>query len=686
MIVTTEAKPSLSAIKDEIQLGGNGVKSILNAYNRNESIAEYIWNGFDAGATEVDISYEEDELGSLKYLVIKDNGKGIPQEQLSVKFKPFHESEKALEKIDSRHHSLLHGKNGVGRLTFFTFANIATWTTTYRWNQKTYEYSIDIHSNDLQNYSGGKSDKTEVTSVPTSTMVRFEGIRELSAGAVEGEVKQYLLQEFCWFLELFEQKGYSLSLNGEKLDYKEMIQDARNESIIHKESSTTFNVRYIQWKKKLNKEYSRYYLIDAQGDENYKSTTLLNNKGDKFYHSVYIRSDYFDNFMYDEKKDDKQSTLGSESEKINNQHDEEFKYLLAEFNDYLRRMRSPHLQKMADNLVDRYEKAKIIPEVKNDWEIPRNNELKALIKGVYQMQPKIFGTGDSSIEQKKTFVHLLNALLDSDRRDAIYSIIDSVVRLDPREEKLLAELLKTTAMDGIIRTIKMLNDRNVTVDALKAVIFNKSLAALEPDHLQKILDHNFWIFGEQYNLVASTEDKFEKALSEYLHILREDKSTDKQDVTMDSPDKNTEMDLFLCRKSVENDRVHNLVIELKRPSVLLGEKEVSQIKKYQRTIFSDDRFNGDNTYWDFILVGNKFNTSKFIEGEIDTNKGHGEKDKGLIFSNNQNCKIYVRKWSDVFADVECRHQFLQDQLNTKRDLLAAEYKSANEAVERANNK
>ena len=159
MTNNTVLKGSLAevAVSDEIQLGGDGVKSILSAYSPQESIAEYIWNGFDAGATSIDISYEENELGSLRSITIADNGSGIPQGLLSVKFKPFHESEKALKKIDSKHHSLLHGKNGVGRLTFFTFANIARWTTVYKKSSKLYKYDIEIKSDDLHSYTGARS-------------------------------------------------------------------------------------------------------------------------------------------------------------------------------------------------------------------------------------------------------------------------------------------------------------------------------------------------------------------------------------------------------------------------------------------------------------------------------------------------------------------------------------------------
>lgn len=53
MTNSTVLKDSLAEaiVSDEIQLGGDGVKSILSAYLPQESIAEYIWNGFDAGAT-----------------------------------------------------------------------------------------------------------------------------------------------------------------------------------------------------------------------------------------------------------------------------------------------------------------------------------------------------------------------------------------------------------------------------------------------------------------------------------------------------------------------------------------------------------------------------------------------------------------------------------------------------------
>ena len=55
-------------------------KSIDNAGIPSDyklAIAEYIWNSFDAKASNVNIQFEANELGHISYFVISDNGEGI---------------------------------------------------------------------------------------------------------------------------------------------------------------------------------------------------------------------------------------------------------------------------------------------------------------------------------------------------------------------------------------------------------------------------------------------------------------------------------------------------------------------------------------------------------------------------------------------------------------------------------
>lgn len=64
-------------------------------------------------------------------------------------------------------------------------------------------------------------------------------------------------------------------------------------------------------------------------------------------------------------------------------------------------------------------------------------------------------------------------------------------------------------------------------------------------------------------------------------------------------------------------------------------ESVSQVKKYMHVIKSNSRFNAGNVKWTFYLVGNDFDTSHYIEGELESHINYGEahlihnQDKGL---------------------------------------------------------
>ena len=104
---------------------------------------------------------------------------------------------------------------------------------------------------------------------------------------------------------------------------------------------------------------------------------------------------------------------------------------------------------------------------------------------------------------------------------------------------LLRELLKTTKLSGIIRAQKLVEDRFTFVNQLKEIIFRPEFKANERDHLQKVMDRHFWIFGEEFALVSTTEAKFETAITKYVHLLR----GHSKPVKLEHPDKNKEMDV-----------------------------------------------------------------------------------------------------------------------------------------------
>ena len=78
----------------ETEITTKGIQKVLNKYTPERAIAEYVWNGFDADASNVDISFSENELKTIDKIIIKDNGIGIDSSKLNEKFKKFLESSK----------------------------------------------------------------------------------------------------------------------------------------------------------------------------------------------------------------------------------------------------------------------------------------------------------------------------------------------------------------------------------------------------------------------------------------------------------------------------------------------------------------------------------------------------------------------------------------------------------------
>ena len=82
--------------------------------------------------------------------------------------------------------------------------------------------------------------------------------------------------------------------------------------------------------------------------------------------------------------------------------------------------------------------------------------------------------------------------------------------------------------------------------------------------------------------------------------------------------------------------------------------------------------------WEFYLIGNSFKTDNYIKHEIDTNKSHGE--RSLVFKV-ENYKIYVKTWSEVFAEFKIRYDFLLNKLSLNRTKIQQNYKTADGIIE-----
>ena len=229
-------------------------KSVTNAgitSDYKQAIAEYIWNGFDAGASRVYIDYEANGLGALTSLSISDNGSGIKHDTIEFTFGAFLDSQKT--KTFQRT-SDVRGKKGKGRFSFSQFATKATWDTTYKDNEdKKKSFSITISIENLADFDVSEPTPTS-DEQNTGTVVSFQNIKDLSEQhLIDASFTEYLAQQFAWFLCLNQARNYAIFLNGVELDYEYLI--ATKEEIPLDINSTHFDITYIQWDKKIGDKF-----------------------------------------------------------------------------------------------------------------------------------------------------------------------------------------------------------------------------------------------------------------------------------------------------------------------------------------------------------------------------------------------------------------------------------------------
>lgn len=636
---------------ESVEITSQGIKKVLKKYKPERAVAEYIWNGFDAHASEIHVSYNiEQAYHGITELSVKDNGDGIVFEELPIVFKNFYESHK--KSTFNQESRFARGKNGYGRLTFFKFANHARWYTVYKKGESYHEYSIDIDTTDLKNYVPGEVIDSHFTDTQTEVVFTDICADELSDSWVEAVLKPYLRADFSWFLKLHP--DFRIYVNDEVLDCSSVIADSEEFPLsvsIDDGDDELFHCYYFLWSVKPDEEYSRFYFMDADGELKHQETTLLNNKGDDFWHSILVKSTFFNSFTYTGEVGQNLFDTLPERRK--------FKVLKDKLNEYLREKRKPFMKAQANNLVENYEKESLFAFIgATPWEKKRKDHLTNFIKELYEVEPAVFTSLNT--QQKKIFIRLLDQVMDTDNNESLFKILGSIVDLDAENKKRFSDILETTQLKSVIATMQLIEDRMETIKNFRAVNFDHGLKAGEVKHLQKLIEKHYWIFGEEFKFICSENTKFQGALDKYKYALYGAKN---EADLIKHPDQYKEMDLFVSGQEYRYNKPFNLVVEIKNPTNVpeLKWEHYSQIVGYVDVIMQSDAFQTPAAYWNFMLIG--LNADSKVKSQV-INKLTGECPGG------DNYKLYVKYWSQILDEAEARLKFLYDEFGQKRDRLS----------------
>ena len=259
---------------------------------------------------------------------------------------------------------------------------------------------------------------------------------------------------------------------------------------------------------------------------------------------------------------------------------------------------------------------------------------------------------------KKFTFELLKQAIESNPT-ALQTILKEVLALPKEKQDEFAKLLDRTKLSAIINAANIVVDRLDFLASLDDLLFgvqHKSVS--EVRQLHPILANELWLFGEQYQL-GIDEGSLRKTLEKHVEILGRDDLVIDTTKVKDIDGKDRYLDLLLYRRypQLARGNFEHLVIELKRPSVTLGQKEINQIENYAHTVSEDSRFDKARTTWTFLLIGNDLDS--FAKDKCQSpDREYGHIKIGRV-------NIHVRKWSDAIGDATWRYEFFRKQLEYK---------------------
>lgn len=628
-----------------------------------DAICEYIWNGFEAGASYVSVNLEGSPLAEAMSISVTDNGSGIPFETLNDTFGTFLSSLKNDSSIRIKSQS----NKGKGRFSYLSFSHAAKWSTVYACGDGKKGYSIETDSIDRSRFKI-TDEQNDCLDCDTGTTVTFP----LSDAKITDQLsfpnmRQKLLEEFAWYLYLNKERNYSLSYMGTQLDYSQYINTELSKTHIESIGEEVFSINIVVWKNNVSNSSKIYYLTEA-GEIVSTQNTSFNKNTVNFYHAVFVTSTWFKPNMFIPSLDD-----GAQIEIDQNDNTRiVFRQLQKVIKTHVYQVLKLFLTEQADKRLLQMEQRGNFPKFPDDdYGQLRKEDFQRVTRELYCVEPRIFHKLNDT--QEKSLLGFLNLLLSSEERESVLHIVEQVVSLTSEQRKSFSEILKRSKLQYIVEAIGIIEKRVFIVETLKKIVFDYVDFSNEREHIQKLIEQHFWLFGEQYNMLTADKN-MRIALQEFEKIT--EPPALEHVTTMSEKEALQRMDIFLYSQQLQdNGSTEMLVVELKAPHVRLTLEVFNQIVRYANTIRKEPRFTSTNRVWRFYAVCAEVDEDVKVKYKNFEHLGK----KGLV-EIIDNFELYALSWDDVFQAFEARHNFLLSRLKLDYSQVSSDLSSHDEAI------
>ena len=622
-----------------------------------KALSEFVWNALDADATVVSVDLIKNPLGGIQEIQIIDNGSGISPERAHQDFGSLGESWKKKRRSTSSKRAL-HGKEGRGRLRFFSISEGARWKSVYNDSGKLHGLRIVIASGALDDAE--VSEPIESNAKASGVVVELSPLKQTFDWLTTNEA--YLEFTALFAPYVLQYPNVSLSYDGKLIQPRQIIAqeyDFPRKTIIGPNRTIRdLSLKVIEWKSHI--ENRKIHLGGDAGVVLGSQPAHVVAPG--FEYSAYAYSAFFqqmadDNFL-----------------EIEGLTDPDFAKVMEFIRDELASYFQDRQAERAQGLIEELISSGAYPYKDDPKDEIERRERQVFDIATYAVSSysKEFKGADASVK-KLTLTLLREALRHNP--ESLSNILRAVVNLPKNRQDEFSSLLDKTQLGNIITASSLIADRITALSVLGGLVFKPEHRASvkERGELDALIHENTWMFGEHFHITMA-----EAGLTKVIDRVAVDLGgkTSTRRTVRKSDGRAGRVDCFLGRSipHPELERREYLVVELKRPSLKIGRKEIAQLEDYVVALKDQPEFVHTATYWNFYLVTGEYD--ELVRDRI-TQK---DRPVGLLLEKD-NYRIWVRSWAEIIRECEGRLKFIQDKL--KVEVTDAEIEARISAIKSA---
>ena len=605
-----------------------------------KAVGEFVWNAVDADATEVSVDFVRNALGGLESIVVRDNGTGISKARAQHDFESLGDSWKLAANRTAIRSRAVHGKEGQGRFRFFSLARKALWTTVFREEQNRFKLTIEIDADRLHT-SKVKELGAAPPNTATGTTVELAPLKGTFDWLVGSEARADFDATFAPYV--LQYPDTTILYDGQPVDPAATI--LRTHTVETKaivcpgRTVKDLSLKIIEWSPGVGSR--KLYFGGESGVILGSQPANVTAPGFDF--SVYAYCPFFQEIA-------RANLLEAEG-----LTDPDFArvldYIRDEVGDYFRTRQAEKSGELIQELKD----AGVYPYEGNprDEVERRERQVFEIATHAVSSYSRDFKKADNPL--KKITLGLLREAV-SHNPESVSRILRAVFNLPKVRQDEFSSLLDKTELGAIISTSTLIADRIVTLKVLREMVFEPKhrRTIKERGELDNLIRDATWIFGERFHFTMPEAGltKIMDRVSEDLAIKRARGAKGRK------PDgKIGRADCFMGRVVPHADRHHRdyLLVELKRPSIVVGRKELDQLEDYVNAIIGQPDFVSASTFWNFYLVSSELDP---VVTERVTQK---DRPFGL-FLDKPNHRVWVKSWAELIREGESRLAFVQERL------------------------